>query len=171
MLVGYCFDGTVSRLHEASLDNIILYPAQPYQSLPAFTSAFDIQTIPYLINEITKATSPVKLFEYMATGKPILTSAMPECLRYDSVTTYQDTQDFIRNVYRLLSLRDDAAYRNIMEAEAKANTWDSRVIEILNALNGVTKNKNEQIESNECIWHTAGGYQNVSAGEGTAKVP
>lgn len=171
VLVGYCFDGTMSRLQEASLDNIILYPAQPYKSLPAFASVFDIQTIPFLINEITKATSPVKLFEYMAMGKPILTSAMPECLRYNSVTTYQDTQDFIRNVYRLLSLRDDAAYRNTMEAEAKANTWDSRVTEILKALNGVTKNEKEQVESNERIRHTAGGYQNVSAGEGTAKAP
>lgn len=136
VLVGYCFDDTVSKLKEANLDNIILYPAQPYKNLPSFAAGFDIQIIPFVIDDITKATSPVKLFEYMATGKPILTSKMPECLNYQSVTTYQDTDDFIQKVDFLLTLHRNNAYFQTMEQEAKANTWDSRVDNILNALNG-----------------------------------
>lgn len=136
VLVGYCFDGTVSILQNAQIDNIIIYPAQPYRNLPPFVSAFDIQTIPFLINEITKATSPVKLFEYMASGKPILTSAMPECLQYESVAIYRDADDFIEKVHHLRTLPPDAEYFSVMEKEACANTWDARVTEILAAIKG-----------------------------------
>lgn len=134
LLVGYCFDGTISRLQEAALDNIILYPPQPYQKLPSFMAAFDIQTIPFVINDITKATSPVKLFEYMAVGKPILTSALPECLQYQSVITYRDAEDFIKKTEHLLCIRNDFDYLAQMDAEAQNNTWHSRVTEILDAI-------------------------------------
>lgn len=144
VLVGYCFDGTISRLNEAALDNIIVYPAQPYKSLPAFVSAFDIQIIPFVINEITNATSPVKLFEYMATGKPILTSRMPECLQYKSVATYQSTNDFVEKVNLLMAKRNDPSFYAIMDAEAKANTWDSRVVDIIQKLSGGFSNGKQE---------------------------
>ncbi len=136
VFVGYCFDGTIERLKKEALDNIILYPAQPYRKLPAFVAGFDIQTIPFVIDTVTKATSPVKLFEYMASGKPILTSALPECLQYQSVAVYHSADDFIAKAQRLLQLDRDDAYFEIMEQEARANTWDSRVSEIINHLNG-----------------------------------
>lgn len=136
VLVGYCFDGTISRLHEAAMENIIIYPAQPYKNLPPFVAAFDIQTIPFIINDITNATSPVKLFEYMATEKPILTSRMPECLQYKSVDTYKNEEDFIEKVYQLMEQRDNPDRKAVMDIEARENTWDARVIEILNELNG-----------------------------------
>lgn len=136
VLVGYCFDGTVARLKTANLENIIIYPAQPYKNLPSFVAGFDIQTIPFVINGITKATSPVKVFEYMASGKPILTSAMPECLNYASVAIYEGAEDFIEKVKKLLTLRDDPDYLQTMDAEARANTWEARADQILNTLNG-----------------------------------
>ena len=138
MLVGYCFDGTISRLREAALENIIIYPAQAYNRLPAFVASFDIQIIPFVINEITRATSPVKLFEYMASGKPILTSAMPECLQYRSVAVYKTTEEFIETANHLRQIRHDPDYIIQMDKEAKNNTWESRVNEILNVLNGGT---------------------------------
>lgn len=131
VIVGYCFDGTVSKIRDAALDNIILFDAQPYEKIPAFASSFDIQIIPFIVNEITKATSPVKLFEYMAMGRPILTSAMPECLRYKSVITYSDAEDFISKAKELLAIREDDPYFEVMNEEARANTWDSRVKDIL----------------------------------------
>lgn len=136
VLVGQCLDGSVSRLRQAALKNIILYPAQPYQSLPRFISAFDIQTIPFRLNGITAGTSPVKLFEYMASAKPILTSNMPECRRYRSVTIYTGAEDFIEKVPALLANARDTDYLELLDQEAKANTWDARVREILKALEG-----------------------------------
>lgn len=77
----------------------------------------------------------------MAMGRPILTSAMPECFRYKSVTTYFDAEDFIRKACWLLSLQNDTAYFEVMSAEAMANTWDSRVNDILKVINGEENEK------------------------------
>lgn len=132
--VGYSFDGTASRLRQTGLKNIILYPAQPYERLPQFVAGFDIQIIPFLLNDITKSTSPVKLFEYMASGKPILTSAMPECLQYQSVLVYRDLEDFLDQVPNALSLAHEPSYLELLDSEARQNTWDARVQEILRTL-------------------------------------
>lgn len=137
VLVGYCFDGTVSRLNDAAMDNIIIYPAQPYRELPKFIASFDIQTIPFVLNEITNATSPVKLFEYMATGKPILTSAMPECMQYESVSVYHNAASFVEKAEELMLMRQNKTYCRILSEEALENTWDSRVTQILNELERV----------------------------------
>jgi glycosyltransferase involved in cell wall biosynthesis len=131
VLIGYCFDGTADRFKKAGLSNIIHIPAQPYQALPSFVRAFDIQCIPFLINDITLSTSPVKLFEYMASGKPILTSKMPECLNYRSVVTYDGIDDFIARVENLLSLKNDEDFLAEMDKEARENTWEARVKTIL----------------------------------------
>lgn len=131
VLVGYNFDGTADLLQKTSLPNIICIPAQPYKQLPSFISAFDIQCIPFLINNITLSTSPVKLFEYMASGKPILTSKMPECLDYQSVSTYDNSDDFIVQVEKLLQLKDDPPYLALLDTEARQNTWSVRVKTIL----------------------------------------
>lgn len=131
VLLGECFDYSDQCLRECGRDNIILWPAQPYKDLPGFVAVFDIQVIPFKVNRITQGTSPVKLFEYMATGKPILTSAMPECMRYRSVAIYRTAEEFIEKVEELCALLPDADYFVDMDQEARANTWEARVEEIL----------------------------------------
>lgn len=131
VLVGYCFDGTVDRLKKVNRDNIVLIPAQPYQSLPSFVAAFDIQCIPFVVNDITRSTSPVKLFEYMASGKPIITSELPECKKYRSVWTYCDADDFICKAEELLALKWNNDYFTVMDEEAQQNTWKARINTIL----------------------------------------
>ena len=83
---------------------------------------------------ITRSTSPVKLFEYMAAEKPILCSRMPECLRYGSVETYSSLPDFLHKAEALLSRRGDPALCAALRGDALANTWEARADEILSAL-------------------------------------
>ena len=137
VLVGYDFDGTLSRLIEANLPNIIHIEAQPYKNLTSFVSGFDIQIIPFILNDITASTSPVKLFEHMASGKPILTSDMIECRKYESVIIYKDgAKDFEEKVEKLIKLKADANYLALLDKEARENTWKTRVEQILLELRG-----------------------------------
>lgn len=136
LLIGQCFDGTDQKLRQSGMSNIILWPAQPYKGLPRFTAVFDIQTIPFTVNQITRGTSPVKLFEYMAVGKPILTSAMPECVQYRSVEIYRTTEEFIEKVEKLCALLPDSDYFADMEQEARENTWEARTAEIIACVKG-----------------------------------
>jgi glycosyltransferase involved in cell wall biosynthesis len=79
-----------------------------------------------VINDITESTSPIKLFEYMAMGKPIVTTNMPECRKYQSVLIGKNHEEFIKKIDEALSLRDDREYKNILKKEAKANSWESK---------------------------------------------
>jgi len=53
--------------------------------LKYYLRRFDVATIPFQVNRVTNSTSPVKLFEYMAGGKPIVTTDMKECRKFQSV--------------------------------------------------------------------------------------
>lgn len=134
ILIGMDYDGSLKKSGILNLKNVVYIPPQEYKTLPCFLKAFTIATIPFVINDVTLSTSPVKLFEYMAAGKPILTSKMPECLKYKSVYTYADAEDFICKAKALLQLPKDDIYWQNLKNDALANTWDAKTDEILNAL-------------------------------------
>lgn len=134
ILVGINYDGTLDKSGIDEFENIVYIPQQPYQELPGFLTAFDVAIIPFVINEITLSTSPVKLFEYMAGGKPILTSKMPECLKYESVRTYEDVDEFCEIVAEYMAMRPDDPYWETVKREALENTWDARTDQILEAI-------------------------------------
>jgi polysaccharide pyruvyl transferase CsaB len=72
-------DSVSSRLEVFERPNVHWLGPKPYQELPAYLHAFDVATIPFLVNEVTHAVSPVKLFEYMAGGCPVVTPDLHEC--------------------------------------------------------------------------------------------
>ena len=134
LLVGMDYDGTLPQSGLLRRENLLWIPPQPYERLPSFLRLFDLALIPFVLNDVTRATSPVKLFEYMAAEKPILCSKMPECLRYQSVETYSDAADFLKKAEALLLRRGDPALREALRRDALANTWAARTDEILSAL-------------------------------------
>lgn len=66
------------------MPNFHWIPAVPYAHLPALASCFDVAIIPYRVNEHTKTANPLKLREYIATGKPVVSTAMPEVFRFEN---------------------------------------------------------------------------------------
>ena len=134
LLIGMDYDGTLPKSGLLHRQNVLWIPPQPYERLPSFLKVFDVALIPFVLNEITRSTSPVKLFEYMAAGKPVLCSRMPECLRYESVASYTNTADFLNKAEVLLRRRGDPVLETALRREALENTWASRTDEILAAL-------------------------------------
>jgi glycosyltransferase involved in cell wall biosynthesis len=134
VLIGMDYDGSLPKSKVTDMANVKYLGTQDYSVLPTFLKAFSVATIPFVINEITLSTSPVKLFEYMAGGKPILTSKMPECMKYESVRTYSNADEFVELTEQFLALKSDDDYWDILEREAKDNTWDAKTDEILAAL-------------------------------------
>ena len=133
VLFGIRYDDSFDRSVRGE-EGIFFLGARPYERLRDYARLCDLMLIPFLLNDITRATSPVKLFEYMAAGKPILCSRMPECLRYKSVECYTDAADFLKKAESLLARRADPALLAVLRREALENTWDARTDEILAAL-------------------------------------
>jgi GT2 family glycosyltransferase/glycosyltransferase involved in cell wall biosynthesis len=60
------------------LPNVHLLGHKPYPEIPAYLAEFDVCIIPFVLNEVTKATDPVKLYEYLSQGKPVVATPMRE---------------------------------------------------------------------------------------------
>jgi teichuronic acid biosynthesis glycosyltransferase TuaH len=130
VLIGPDLDGTRVRFNR-SLPNLMLLPAMAYDELPRHAVWFDVCIIPFLINEITYATSPLKVFEYMALGKPIVSTDLPECRKYQSVFIGRTPDGFSHSVDRALALAHDGSSPAIIRAEAEAHSWSNKVDEIM----------------------------------------
>ena len=76
--------------------NVHLLGEVPYADLAGYVAGFDVCTIPFLRTPLTEATNPVKLYEYLATGKPIVARRLPELEPYADVIALYDTRRRIR---------------------------------------------------------------------------
>jgi glycosyltransferase involved in cell wall biosynthesis len=134
LFIGPNHDNTLMESKILSLPNIHWLGPRDYSQLPDYLRHFTVATIPFLINNITLATSPIKLFEYMAAGKPIVTSDLPECRKYPGVFVAHNAQEFIDHLEHALTLVRDPAYTQGLYQIAQKNTWEARVDQILDAL-------------------------------------
>ena len=77
VLIGPNFDRSITKINH-SLPNIHVLDPIPYNELPRHAVWFDVALIPFVNNYITNATSPLKLYEYMALRRPIVSTNIPE---------------------------------------------------------------------------------------------
>ena len=134
ILIGIEYDDSLKNSNVLDNANIFFIGKVDYNDLILYSSNVDLLMIPFLINEITESTSPVKLFEYMATKKPILTTAMKECKKYKSVNIANSHDEFIEKIPEVIKLSDDKSYLQLLLNEAEQNTWISKANSILDLL-------------------------------------
>lgn len=134
VLIGIEYDDSLKNSQILNNPNVHFLGKIDYNMLIQYSSQMDLLTIPFLINEITESTSPVKLFEYMATQKPILTTAMKECKKYKSVNIAKTHEDFIRKIPEVIAKGQDSKYLNLLLKEASKNTWGQKSNDIIDML-------------------------------------
>jgi glycosyltransferase involved in cell wall biosynthesis len=134
VLIGPNHDNTLMESNILSMPNIHWLGTRDYSTLPDYLRTFSVAAIPFLVNNITLATSPIKLFEYMAARKPIVTTNMPECRKYPGVFVAQNRQEFIDHLEHALTLVNDPMYLQQLYQTAQANTWEARINQIVDAL-------------------------------------
>ena len=117
------------------LENVHNLGAKNYKDLPSYVRYFDCATIPFKQGEIAKATSPVKLFEYMAAGLPtICTKDLDECNGYKYVYMSKNDEDFEKNIKKAIDDHKDLKIREELLTQAQKNTWSERAQTISNML-------------------------------------
>ncbi len=126
VLVGRADGSSPGRLD--ALRNIHRTGEVPYENLGEQLTAFDVCTIPFRRTPLTEATNPVKLYEYLATGKPVVARRLPEIEPFsDLVELYDSPAEFGAALERALSRRPDDVARAARRREiALENTWSIR---------------------------------------------
>jgi glycosyltransferase involved in cell wall biosynthesis len=108
-------------------DNIHFLGVRPFDQLPDYNRAFDVAIIPFVINELTESSNPLKLFEYLASGLPVVSVDIPEVARYsESVNVAHDHREFIRMTEQALTdNRQEDRYRR--SDLVRNETWQNRL--------------------------------------------
>lgn len=118
-------DLDIRRLTEYS--NVHFLGMRPIDELPRFLKAFDVCIIPYKINNFTFNIYPLKLHEYMASGKPIVCTPIPACLEYkDVIEIAESKEDFCKRIETVLNgeIPERAERRKLI---AWDNSWEKRI--------------------------------------------
>jgi glycosyltransferase involved in cell wall biosynthesis len=119
----------VGRLR--ALSNIHLAGTQAYATLPAWAKSFDVAIIPYRLNRQVENANPLKLREYLACGKPVVSVRNAEIEKFSRWVRIADGREAFLDAIEG-ALRDE---RPEMPAERRAavadQTWDRRVADVL----------------------------------------
>lgn len=109
--------------------NVIFTGPKALRDLPRYLAFMDVTIIPFLANDLTRSIYPLKLNEYLAAGKPVVTTNFSEDLRdFESIAYVSGSHDaFIADVRRALAERGDEL-KNARMKVAVRNSWPERVL-------------------------------------------
>lgn len=127
-------EGRVQQLCRSP--NIFWLGKKPYDTVPGYVNAFDVCTIPFRRGAIAETTNPVKVFEYFALGKAVVSTPLYELHEYEEaglVLFGDSAETFADAVRRALEEGDNERQTRRMEIAA-AHSWRSHARAFMRAL-------------------------------------
>ena len=117
-----------------ALRNVRLLGPRPYAQLPAYLAAMDAALIPFKHNDVTYHADPIKAYEYLAAGVPVVATHLPALRRLEHVVRLAATPDaFLAQLDAALAEGREAG-RAERQAEAERHGWSSRFAELTRLL-------------------------------------
>ncbi|MBK8271246.1 MAG: glycosyltransferase [Planctomycetes bacterium] len=114
----------IAKLAEVS--NVTFLGGKPYEVVPAYVAAFDLCWVPFKVGDIASAANPVKIYEYLALGKPVVTTPVADTEVFGPMIRVGRSPDEIAQALRELhesnTPPDIAARQNF----ACQNSWQQR---------------------------------------------
>jgi glycosyltransferase involved in cell wall biosynthesis len=112
----------------AGLGNIRLLAPRPHDAVPAVIAAFDAAIIPYRRTAFTENLAPAKLYEYLAMGKPTVSTDLPFVRRAaEHVRIVSDAAAMAAALREIIEHPPRADERDRWRAAAARNGWERRV--------------------------------------------
>ena len=108
--------------------NISFLGLKPQTEIPAFLAHSDVAIIPWKVSPITHATSPLKVYEYLAMGLPVVAPRLDALSGIPGVEMVDSVEDFVEAVARYLASHDQ---ESSLDSFVRLNSWEARVSELL----------------------------------------
>lgn len=106
---------------------------RPYADLPRYMAGLDVALLPQLLNDYTKAMFPMKFFEYLAAGLPIVSTPLDAIRDYTSLySVASDAPAFVDAIDR--TLRNRPALPDLDDPVLLQNSWDRRLDRMLDII-------------------------------------
>jgi len=137
-LMGRVYPGVGARMERlAARPNVRMLGVLAHEDLPAELAAADVGIIPFRINDLTLATDPIKLYEYLGAGLPVVSTPMPEVVAREAegrVRTAADADRFAEAIRALAAARWEPSAARARIGLARENTWDRRFDQVNEAI-------------------------------------
>ncbi len=112
------------------LPNVHWLGRVPVEDVPLAIAGMDVCLLPYVRNEWTRNIDSLKLYEYLACGRPVVASNVPAAWAFASlVRIAEGPEHFVASIEKWLA-EDFNGLHDVRRAAAAANTWDIRVAQI-----------------------------------------
>ncbi|MEO5684896.1 MAG: glycosyltransferase family 1 protein [Chitinophagaceae bacterium] len=143
--------GPIVKIDSATLPvnaNIHYLGSKTYQELPFYISKWDVAMMPFAINESTKFISPTKTPEYLAAGKPVVSTPVP-----DVVSEYGDkglvciagtANEFVVEIEKAMNIPDRVQWLKAVDTVLRQNSWDITVEKMMFIINTALDNKDSK---------------------------
>ena len=106
--------------------NVVLIGSQPPAVLPTWVQKFDICWIPFIKNELTAGIYPLKINEYLAAGKPVVSTHFSNLADFESVISIANN---VEEIYNCFNLKHQNSTN--LRAFASKNAWRARAEDLL----------------------------------------
>lgn len=118
------------------LPNVVFTGSRPLEALPPLLQYMDCTLIPFHCNTLTRSIYPLKINEYLAAGKPVVSTAFSDDIRgfSDVIRLAGHPEEFIRHIGGALAENDPALVQRRVET-ALSNTWEVRIRQLWNVVN------------------------------------
>ncbi|MFQ5685033.1 MAG: glycosyltransferase [Candidatus Scalindua sp.] len=114
----------ISKLRD--LPNIHYLGPRRYEDLPKYLRGFDVTTVPFVTNDVTLRASPIKFYEYLASGVPIVATNLPDFEPLsDCAYLVKDATQFSSALQRAVS-EDSQEKRQLRMTESQKYSWEVR---------------------------------------------
>lgn len=124
VLLGEC-KTDVSEL--ATLDNVVLLGRRAYEDLPAYCSAFDGAMLPFRRTEMTASINPIKMYEYLAAGLPVVSTRLPEAQRFAGAIRIADNAEQFASACDDIVASEGGRDRAAISRLVAGETWEAKV--------------------------------------------
>lgn len=132
LLVGPRNDSSYHTYDFSKIKNVIFTGSKKLEELPQYLAYMDVTILPFLVNELTKGIYPLKLNEYLAAGKPVVSTNFSEDVASFSEYIYlsNNHDEFLKNLsLAIIELNNDIVKQRV--AIAKSNSWKVRSAQVL----------------------------------------
>jgi glycosyltransferase involved in cell wall biosynthesis len=117
----------------SGLPNVHLLGARPYDALPAVLRGAEAAIIPYAVNDLTTSVFPMKVYEYLAAGLPVVATPLPSLRGVDGIAVADGAEAMAARLGELMS-GDSGERRRERSRLASGHSWDARLEEMAEAL-------------------------------------
>lgn len=121
--------------------NVHFLGVKSVDQVPHYIAACDVCLLPYRMNEWTRNIDSLKLYEYLACGRPVVASAVPAAEQFTGIVRIAaDEEEFVAQI-RFALYDNSPAQRLKRQSIAAQNTWDERVERLSRAISSELANR------------------------------